>query len=234
VFASGGGTTFQALLDHVGAAAAPTWTVDLLVSDRPDVVALERAVTAGVPAVVVSDRGRGPAEVAAETLRALRDHETQAVCLAGYLRLVPADVVAAFDHRMLNVHPALLPAFGGKGMYGDRVHQAVLDSGALVSGPTVHLVDAEYDHGTPIAQWPVPVLPGDAIGDLRNRVQVAERALYPLVVDHLAGAIMRGGAPRPLSLCRGAFARADQVSVTGAPTAVVRDIMTHAFNEEEN
>ena len=235
VFASGGGTTFQALLDHERASDSPLWTVALVVSDRADAGAMERAAAAAVPAVVVTDRGREPSDVAAETLRVLDDHAVRAICLAGYLRLVPEEVVTAFAGRILNVHPALLPSFGGKGMYGDRVHRAVLESGARVSGPTVHMVDAEYDRGTPLAQWPIPVLSDDTTEVLRGRVQTAERGLYPLVMDHVAQAIMRGDPPSPLSLRSGAFAAADRVSPQQVPSdAAMGGIMKHAFHEDEN
>jgi formyltetrahydrofolate-dependent phosphoribosylglycinamide formyltransferase len=204
VFASGGGTTLQALMDHVGR-TMPPWAVSLVVSDRPEVGALERAAAAGIPAAVVPVSGRAAAEVASETLEVLGRHGTDLVVLAGYLRLVPERVVAAFEGRMLNIHPALLPSFGGKGMYGDRVHRAVLDSGTRLTGPTVHLVNDEYDRGRPLAQWPVPVLPGDSLETLRDRVQQVERALYPLVVDHVVREAADDLGPSPLRLAQTAF-----------------------------
>jgi folate-dependent phosphoribosylglycinamide formyltransferase PurN len=121
------------------------------------------------------------------------------VVLAGYLKLVPADTVSAFDGRMVNIHPALLPAFGGPGMYGIRVHRAVLASGATVSGATVHLVNAEYDRGPIVAQWPVPVQPGDTPEALAARVLQVEHRLLPAVV--LAAA--RAGRVVPLRPTRG-------------------------------
>lgn len=93
---------------------------------------------------------------------------------------------------MVNVHPSLLPAFGGAGMYGRRVHEAVVASGVRVTGMTVHLVDLEYDTGRPLAQWPVPVHPADDAADVAARVQAVERAVYPRVLDHLAETIARG------------------------------------------
>lgn len=103
--------------------------------------------------------------------------------------MIPANVVAAFPRRILNVHPALLPAFGGEGMYGHHVHDAVLRAGASVSGPTVHFVDEEYDTGAIIAQWPVPVHHDDTSESLSARVLSAEHMLYPAVADRLARAI---------------------------------------------
>jgi phosphoribosylglycinamide formyltransferase 1 len=128
-------------------------------------------------------------------LRHLTGHHADLVVLAGYLKLVPGDVVSAFRGRMVNVHPALLPAFGGEGMYGRRVHEAVLASGARVSGPTVHLVGEEYDRGPILAQWPVPVDPNDTVESLAARVLAAEHRLLPAVVLALAGTLRRRALP---------------------------------------
>jgi formyltetrahydrofolate-dependent phosphoribosylglycinamide formyltransferase len=196
VFASGGGSDLQALLDHH--ATDPPWRVGLVVSDRPGAGALGRARTACVPERVISTKDRNPDDVAAETLAALAEHGVQVVCLAGYLKLLPAPVVQAFPGRILNIHPALLPAFGGKGMWGMHVHRAVLESGARLSGPTVHLVDEAYDRGRILAQWPVPVLPGDTTESLAARVLAVEHRLYPMVADHLCRALVEGREPDPL------------------------------------
>jgi folate-dependent phosphoribosylglycinamide formyltransferase PurN len=112
----------------------------------------------------------------------LRSHGIELVVLAGYLKLVPEDVVNEFAGRMLNIHPALLPSFGGSGMYGMRVHRAVLQAGSTVSGPTVHIVTAEYDKGPIVAQWPVPVAPDDTPESLQQRVLAVEHQLLPAVV----------------------------------------------------
>ncbi len=108
------------------------------------------------------------------------------VVLAGWLKLIPPNVVRAFRGRMINIHPALLPSFGGPGMYGQRVHRAVIESGTRVSGPTVHFVDEIYDHGSIIAQWPVPVRVGDDPGTLAARVLTVEHRLLPAVVRAFA------------------------------------------------
>jgi formyltetrahydrofolate-dependent phosphoribosylglycinamide formyltransferase len=178
VLASGGGTNLQALLDAL-APDAPA-RVTRVVSDRPDAGALARARRAGVAPVVLGD----PAD-AAGLVAALGDAEL--VVLAGYLKLVPADVVARWRWRLVNIHPALLPAFGGPGMYGRRVHDAVLASGARVSGATVHYVDEAYDRGPIIAQWPVPMLAGDTADRLAQRVLAVEHLLLPGVVLALVG-----------------------------------------------
>ncbi len=188
VLASGGGTNLQALLDALGPDTPAR--VARVVSDRPDAGALERARRAGVDAAVV----RNPEDPAA-LLAALGDGEL--VVLAGYLRLVPAEVVARFRWRLVNIHPALLPAFGGPGMYGRRVHEAVLTSGARVSGATVHYVDEAFDRGPIITQWPVPVLAGDTPDLLARRVLAVEHLLLPHVVLSLAGLGLPG---RPLRL----------------------------------
>ncbi|HEX6910477.1 MAG TPA: formyltransferase family protein, partial [Longimicrobium sp.] len=120
---------------------------------------------------------------------ALQAHRIDLVVLAGWLQLVPSEVVARYHGRMVNVHPALLPAFGGHGMYGMRVHRAVVASGVRVSGATVHLVDERYDEGAIVAQWPVPVLPGDTPERLAARVLAVEHRILPLAVEALA----RGG-----------------------------------------
>jgi phosphoribosylglycinamide formyltransferase 1 len=177
VLASGGGTNLQALLDALH--DSPLARVARVVSNRPDAGALERARRAGVPAAVLRD----PADPS-EVLAALADADL--AVLAGYLKLVPPAVVARFRWRMINIHPALLPAFGGPGMYGRRVHEAVLASGAAESGATVHYVDEQFDRGPIIAQARVPVLPGDTAESLAARVLEVEHRLLPTVVLELA------------------------------------------------
>ena len=198
VFASGGGTNLQALLDHEEASGA--YRVVAVISDYPDAGALDRARAAGRDALVIAMQDRSQEEIGDETLRHLRDRNVKVIALAGYLRLMPSAVVAAYPRRILNIHPALLPAFGGKGMYGERVHQAVLAAGAKVTGATVHFVDDEYDTGTIVAQWPVPVLPEDDAKGVAARVLVAEHRLYPAVTDHLCRAVAEGREPGPFTL----------------------------------
>lgn len=192
VLASGRGTNLQALIDHFAGAASDIAVIALVISDKAEAGALVRAKEAGIPARVIAAAGRPAADVAAELLEVLRAAGIGIVALAGYLKLVPAEVVAAYRGRTLNIHPALLPAFGGKGMYGRRVHEAVLASGARVSGASVHLLDEEYDRGPIVAQWPVPVLPGDSPETLAARVLAVEHALYPAAVEALARAVAEG------------------------------------------
>lgn len=177
VLVSGGGTNLQALLDALH--DSPIARVARVISNRPDAGALERARRAGVPTTVLRD-----ANDPAELLSALAG--AQLVVLAGYLKLVHSSVVARFRGRMINIHPALLPAFGGPGMYGHRVHEAVLASGAKESGATIHFVDEAFDRGAIIAQEKVPVQKGDTAETLAARVLEAEHRLLPKVVLDLA------------------------------------------------
>jgi phosphoribosylglycinamide formyltransferase-1 len=189
VLASGGGSNLQAILDHLASLGeARCGDVVVVASNRPDAGALARAARAGVPSVILESPHAPDGAELASTLRA---HAVELVALAGYMRMVPAEVTRAYHGRMLNVHPALLPDFGGAPMYGARVHRAVVQAGARESGPTVHFVDEVYDHGAVIAQWPVPVLDGDDEHTLARRVLRAEHLLYPRVVDAVAGGHVR-------------------------------------------
>ena len=184
VFASGGGSNLQSLLDYLTLRGADRGgDVVLVASDRPGAGALARARTQGIAAEVLRST-RVPQ--GCDALELLRRHRVDFIALAGYLRLLPPELLKEFPSRIVNIHPALLPAFGGAGMYGERVHRAVLLSGARVSGATVHYVDEEYDHGTILAQWPVPVLADDTVQSLAQRVLKVEHVLYPRVIDAVA------------------------------------------------
>lgn len=182
VLASGGGSNLGALFDHLDAlgADAPA-VVALVASDKPTAGALTRATAHAVPAAVIAHPADGPA-----LLALLREHAIDLVVLAGYLKLVPADVTEAFAGRIVNVHPALLPRHGGHGMYGARVHRAVLAAGDTESGATVHLVDAAYDRGPAIVQAQVPVEAGDTADALAARVLRGEHFVLPRAVAALA------------------------------------------------
>ena len=196
VLASGGGSNLQALLDHftsLGDSRAAD--IVLVASNRSDAGALDRARAADIPtAAFASPRAQG-----GEALGPLLERSSaDMVVLAGYLKLIPPEITRRFAGRMLNVHPGPLPAFGGPGMYGARVHRAVLASGARMSGPTVHYVDEIYDHGATIAHWPVPVLESDDEHLLGARVLRAEHLLFPRVVQAVAAGEMRAGWPLTL------------------------------------
>lgn len=184
VFASGGGSNLGAILDAVddGRLAA---TVAVVVTDRGGVGALERAETRGIPTAVLPASGDVGAW-GADILDVLARHEVHVIALAGYLKKIPAPVLQSFRHRILNVHPSLLPAFGGKGMYGLRVHQAVLAYGAQFSGATVHLVEEEFDSGPVVLQDTVEVYEDDTPEALAARVLAVEHSLYPLALSLLA------------------------------------------------
>ena len=191
MLASGNGSNLQALLDHFGALGERrAGDVVLVSSDRADAGVLGRAATAKVPTATLPPNRLAHAHAMDDLLAA---HRVDLVVLAGYMRHVPDEVTRRFVGRMLNVHPALLPAFGGVGMYGPRVHRAVLAAGATMSGPTVHFVDDIYDHGTVIAQWPVPVRLDDDEHTLAARVLRAEHILYPRVVQAVAAGDVRLG-----------------------------------------
>lgn len=199
VLASGGGTNFQALLDHQERQAL--WRVALLIVNR-EAGAVARAQAAGIPVRLIATRDRAEAEVASETLAALEEHDIDVILLAGYLRRIPTDVVARYRGRILNIHPALLPDFGGAGMYGMNVHRAVVASDAEISGATVHFVDEEYDDGDVLGQWSVERRPGDTPEALAERVLRVEHELYPRAVDHLCAAISEGRAPERMKSVR--------------------------------
>ena len=174
VLISGSGSTLQNLIDRCADGSLPA-TIVSVVASRPEILGIERAGRAGLPVIVVERR---PVETLSERVfGAIRESAPDLVILAGWLHLlrIPPD----FDNRVLNIHPSLLPAFGGPGMYGRHVHEAVLASGAKVSGCTVHFVDNTYDTGPVVLQREVPVLDGDTPEKLAARVQVAECEAYP-------------------------------------------------------
>jgi phosphoribosylglycinamide formyltransferase-1 len=191
VLGSGGGSNFESIAIHLQAQGArAAGEIVVVASDRPRAGLLVRAAARSIPAVSL----RGSAD-GGELIHLLAGHGVDLVVLAGYLRMVPGSVVERFAGRMLNVHPALLPQFGGAGMYGDRVHRAVLDSGATVTGVTVHLVSDEYDRGEILAQWPVPVLADDTVRSLAARVLSVEHVIYPAVIAAVAAGTAGAGRP---------------------------------------
>lgn len=174
VFASGGGSNLEALLDAFADRA--DGRIALVASDRASAGALERGRQRGVATAVVDPGDAGG------MLDLLAEHAIDWVVLAGYLRRVPVAVVEQYRNRILNIHPALLPRFGGKGMYGLNVHRAVLAAGERESGVTVHVVDDQYDHGHVLAQRRVAVEPDDTPERLAERILAVEHQLLPAVV----------------------------------------------------
>ncbi|PSQ87313.1 MAG: phosphoribosylglycinamide formyltransferase [Bacteroidetes bacterium QH_2_63_10] len=179
VFASGGGTNFQAILDAISAGDLPAEVV-CCVSNTPDAGALDRADRHDVPTEVIPPASfDAPVSFGEALLDTLATYAVTFVALAGYMQKIPPNVVEAYRGRMTNIHPALLPAFGGKGMYGMHVHRAVIEYGVHWSGVTVHLVDEEYDHGPIVLQEPVPVYADDTPEALADRIRPVEHRLYP-------------------------------------------------------
>ncbi|GIW71515.1 MAG: hypothetical protein KatS3mg102_1057 [Planctomycetota bacterium] len=184
VLVSGGGTTLQNFLIERARGGLPI-DIRLVISSRPDAFALERARRAAIPTLVLRPRAfADPTAYGAAIAEAAAQAEAQLVCMAGFLHFW--QVPQAWLGRVLNIHPALLPAFGGRGMYGDRVHAAVLEYGCKVSGCTVHMADNIYDHGPVVIQRVVYVLQGDTVASLRARVFQEECVAYPQAIRLLA------------------------------------------------
>lgn len=185
-FASHGGTNMQAIIDACrdGRLQAEPRVV---ISNNSDSGALERARREGIPACHFSTRTHPDPEALDRTVLAtLQEYEVEVICLAGYMRRLGPLTLTAYRNRVLNIHPALLPRFGGQGFYGERVHRAVLAAGERESGPTIHLVDEEYDHGRILAQRRVPVLPDDDAESLAARVLAQEHLLYAETLQRIA------------------------------------------------
>lgn len=179
VLASGSGSNFQAILDAISDGRLVA-QVAVLVASKPGIGAIDKARNTQVPVAVLSDTTVLD-DILASTMPDL-------VVLAGYLRQIPASVIHRYPGRILNIHPALLPKFGGKGMYGRHVHEAVLAAGETRSGCTVHEVTEQYDEGPILAQAVVPVHPDDTPTSLAARVLSEEHRLYPTVIQqHLHG-----------------------------------------------
>lgn len=179
VLASGSGTNAQRLVEHFS--GHPAARVALIACDQPKAGVLHRAWDLGVPAYLFN----GAALRDGTLLRELEGQGIGLVVLAGFMRLVPPALVRAFPQRIVNIHPALLPKYGGKGMYGHHVHAAVIAAGETESGITIHYVNERYDEGEHLFQARCPVLPGDTPDTLAERVHGLEHAHYPKVVEGL-------------------------------------------------
>ncbi len=178
VLASGRGSNFEAMLKNIQQKKLDA-SIQVVISNKASAGVLEIARENNIPAVYISKK-KFPEQTAfdEQLLSVLKNHQVNFVVLAGYLKMLSPIVVRHFKNRILNIHPALLPSFGGKGMYGRHVHQAVLDYGCKVSGVTVHLVDEEYDTGAPVLQRCVPVIEGDAADDLAARILKEEHKIF--------------------------------------------------------
>jgi phosphoribosylglycinamide formyltransferase-1 len=187
VFGSGTGSNFRAILTAIQQGNIPGARISLVVSNNSGAGILGIARANALPAVHLSQKQfPDEASFAAALLSALRGHGVNFIALAGYMKRVPPAVVAAYRMRIVNIHPALLPGFGGAGMYGMRVHEAVLAAGEKASGATVHFVDEEYDTGPVVLRREVPVLAGDTPESLAARVLAAEHEVYPAAIRKIA------------------------------------------------
>lgn len=179
VLVSGGGSNLQAIIDSIGNGKIEA-ELAVVISNKPGVFALERAARYGIPAVVVNHREYLTIkEFTRAIMNNLEKYRVDLVCLAGFLRILDRILTDAYPNRVLNIHPALLPAFGGKGMYGHHVHEAVIASGAKYSGATVHLVTPETDVGPIILQGIVEISDNDTPLSLAEKVLSIEHRIYP-------------------------------------------------------
>ena len=184
--ASGGGTNLQAIIDNIEKGILNA-QIKAVISNNSKSGALERARNHNIPAIHLSHKQFAtPEEFDQKLLSILKENETDLVILAGYMKMLSPTVVRAYKNKILNIHPALLPTFGGEGMYGIHVHEAVINSGVKVTGVTVHLVDEIYDHGAIIVQKCVPVLSDDTPEDLQQRVLPHEHELYSEAIQLFA------------------------------------------------
>lgn len=187
VLVSGGGSNLQAIIDSIEAGRIEA-EIAVVISNKPGVFALERAARHGIPALVIDHREYSSVlEYTKAIVNSLGKYQVDLVCMAGFLRILDRTLTDAYPNRVLNIHPALLPAFGGKGMYGHHVHEAVIASGAKYSGATVHIVTPETDVGPIVLQGIVEVSDNDTPESLAEKVLKIEHRIYPeairLVLD---------------------------------------------------
>jgi len=193
VLVSGGGTNLQAIIDAKQAGKIPSAELALVVASNASAYALTRAENAGIAhAVLRKEKGEAPENYGERLLTLLRENAIDVVVLAGFLTILPENVIRAYDHRILNIHPSLIPSFCGDGFYGLHVHEAALKRGVKVTGATVHFVNEITDGGDIIAQKAVEVLPGDTPETLQRRVmEQAEWILLPQALEQVAGEIAK-------------------------------------------
>jgi phosphoribosylglycinamide formyltransferase-1 len=185
VFISGGGTNLQSLIDAAKSGKLSA-RIKLVVSSRPDAYGLERARGEKIDTFIYRVKDFPfPQDAESALIAELEKRQIEYIALAGFLKLAPASLIKKFRNRITNIHPALLPKFGGKGMYGHYVHEAVIAAGEKESGATVHLVDEIYDHGKILMQEKVPVYPDDTPESLAERILRVEHRIYPIALENL-------------------------------------------------
>jgi phosphoribosylglycinamide formyltransferase-1 len=178
IFASGNGSNAEAIMNYFK--GNPYITVDLLLTNNPNAYAIERAKKFGVLCKVFTREDFTGEKV----ISWLSDSGITHVCLAGFLWLIPENLIKAFPDKIINIHPALLPKYGGKGMYGMKVHEAVRTANELETGITIHLVSTKYDEGEILAQEAVPVSATDTPDDIARKVHELEHKYYPVVIEN--------------------------------------------------
>ena len=182
-FVSGRGSNLKSVYEKV---SKEKITICAVVSDRKECLAVNFAFQNNIPVFLVNSKEKEGFISFSELIQKLKECSTDMVLLAGFLKKIPDEFVDAFENRIINIHPALLPSFGGKGMYGSNVHKAVFDSSAKVSGATIHFVDKIYDHGKIIAQRAVDIANVKDADEIASRVLQAEHEILPFVVDKFA------------------------------------------------
>jgi len=186
VLASGGGTNLQSIIDR-SLDGSLLGDIVVVISNNSCAMALERARKHGIDALHISAVTEGSDEgVDMRITREMRSRGVDLVVLAGYMKMIGTELLKAYPGKIINIHPALLPKFGGKDMYGMRVHTAVIAAGEKESGPTVHIVDNQFDHGPILSQEKVPVLPDDTPETLQKRVLEREHAILPGTINKIA------------------------------------------------
>lgn len=178
IFASGNGSNFQAVAEHF--AKHPSIQISHLFCNKPDAYVIKRAQNLGIDYTVFNKTDFYSSDY---VLNQLRQSNTDWIVLAGFLWLIPQPIIEAFRDKIINIHPALLPAFGGKGMYGHKVHEAVIASGNTKSGITIHLVDEVYDNGKTLFQATCPVLPTDTTESLAEKIHKLEHTHFPAAIE---------------------------------------------------
>ena len=194
VLVSGGGTNLQALIDAQGRGEIPSGEIVLVISNKADAFALERAAKAGIPAVTVTKKASGGTQEGFEQalLAILKENRIDLIILAGFLAILSADFTRAYNDRIINVHPSLIPSFCGKGFYGLKVHEAALEYGVKVTGATVHLVNEIPDGGRILLQKAVDILPDDTAETLQKRVmEQAEWILLPQAAEKVCADLQK-------------------------------------------
>lgn len=180
ILASGSGSNAENICNYY--AQRPDVEISLIISNKFSAFVHQRAQKLGIKSITLSNSSLSDDEI---FLNLLKEYQIDFIILAGYLLRIPVDVVRAYPHRIVNIHPALLPKYGGKGMYGDRVHEAVVEAGEKESGISIHFVNENYDEGSILFQATCPILEKDTPKDVAAKVHVLEHIHYPTIIDQV-------------------------------------------------